>query len=138
VVSLAQREGVVFTSARPGARLSPLQDADALDFTQPIVSVSLGLPAVFVFGGTPAATDQLAFGSTLSGTLRLQGGVSAETNGLVQVFLVGSALPQLDEPAESDPWRGLTASPRAVGVGVASPVPSRLAATWPYRLSPQQ
>ena len=36
---------------RPGSRLSLHQDADELDVTQPIVSVSLGLPAVFLFGG---------------------------------------------------------------------------------------
>jgi alkylated DNA repair protein (DNA oxidative demethylase) len=36
---------------RPGTRLSLHQDADELDFTQPIVSVSLGLPATFLFGG---------------------------------------------------------------------------------------
>jgi alkylated DNA repair protein (DNA oxidative demethylase) len=35
----------------PGARLSLHRDADERDFTQPIVSVSLGLPAVFLFGG---------------------------------------------------------------------------------------
>ncbi|MER2529951.1 MAG: DNA oxidative demethylase AlkB [Candidatus Competibacter denitrificans] len=35
----------------PGARLSLHQDKDERDFTQPIVSVSLGLPAVFLFGG---------------------------------------------------------------------------------------
>ncbi len=35
----------------PGARLSLHQDRDERDMTQPIVSVSLGLPAVFVFGG---------------------------------------------------------------------------------------
>jgi alkylated DNA repair protein (DNA oxidative demethylase) len=35
----------------PGARLSLHQDRDERDFGQPIVSVSLGLPAVFVFGG---------------------------------------------------------------------------------------
>lgn len=35
----------------PGARLSLHQDRNERDFTQPIVSVSLGLPAVFVFGG---------------------------------------------------------------------------------------
>ncbi|MEI2741938.1 MAG: DNA oxidative demethylase AlkB [Candidatus Competibacter sp.] len=37
---------------RPGARLSLHQDKDERDFTQPIVSVSLGLPAVFLFGGS--------------------------------------------------------------------------------------
>jgi alkylated DNA repair protein (DNA oxidative demethylase) len=35
----------------PGARLSLHQDKDERDFTQPIVSVSLGLPATFQFGG---------------------------------------------------------------------------------------
>jgi alkylated DNA repair protein (DNA oxidative demethylase) len=36
----------------PGARMSLHQDRDERDFTAPIVSVSLGLPAVFLFGGT--------------------------------------------------------------------------------------
>jgi len=35
----------------PGSRLSLHRDADERDFTQPIASVSLGLPAVFLFGG---------------------------------------------------------------------------------------
>jgi alkylated DNA repair protein (DNA oxidative demethylase) len=35
----------------PGAKLSLHQDKDERDFTQPIVSVSLGIPAVFLFGG---------------------------------------------------------------------------------------
>lgn len=35
----------------PGARLTPHQDRNERDFRQPIVSVSLGLPAVFQFGG---------------------------------------------------------------------------------------
>jgi DNA oxidative demethylase len=34
-----------------GARLSLHQDKDEKDFSQPIVSVSLGIPAVFQFGG---------------------------------------------------------------------------------------
>lgn len=34
-----------------GTRLSLHQDKDERDFAQPIVSVSLGLPAVFLFGG---------------------------------------------------------------------------------------
>jgi DNA oxidative demethylase len=36
---------------QPGARLSLHRDADERDTTQPIVSVSLGLPATFLFGG---------------------------------------------------------------------------------------
>jgi DNA oxidative demethylase len=39
----------------PGARLSLHQDRDERDFTQPIVSVSLGLPALFLFGGPKRA-----------------------------------------------------------------------------------
>ncbi len=35
----------------PGTRLSLHQDRDERDFSQPIVSVSLGLPAVFLWGG---------------------------------------------------------------------------------------
>jgi alkylated DNA repair protein (DNA oxidative demethylase) len=35
----------------PGTKLSLHQDKDEHDFTQPIVSVSLGLPATFLFGG---------------------------------------------------------------------------------------
>jgi len=36
----------------PGARLSLHQDRNERDFARPIVSVSLGLAAVFLFGGT--------------------------------------------------------------------------------------
>lgn len=35
----------------PGAKLSLHQDKDELDYDAPIVSISLGLPAVFLFGG---------------------------------------------------------------------------------------
>ena len=36
---------------QPGARMSSHQDKDEDDFGAPIVSVSLGLPAIFLFGG---------------------------------------------------------------------------------------
>lgn len=36
---------------QPGARMSLHQDKDENDFGAPIVSVSLGLPAIFLFGG---------------------------------------------------------------------------------------
>jgi alkylated DNA repair protein (DNA oxidative demethylase) len=39
----------------PGARLSLHQDKNERDFTRPIVSVSLGLPATFLFGGSDRA-----------------------------------------------------------------------------------
>jgi len=35
----------------PGARMSLHQDKDEQDYGAPIVSVSLGMPAVFLFGG---------------------------------------------------------------------------------------
>ncbi len=35
----------------PGAKMSLHQDKNEQDYSQPIVSVSLGLPAVFLFGG---------------------------------------------------------------------------------------
>lgn len=37
---------------QPGARMSLHQDRDERDFGSPIVSVSLGLPAIFLFGGS--------------------------------------------------------------------------------------
>ena len=40
---------------QPGNRLSLHQDRDERDFGAPIVSVSFGLPAVFVFGGSKRA-----------------------------------------------------------------------------------
>lgn len=43
----------------PGTRLSLHQDKDEHDFTQPIVSVSLGLPATFLFGGLDRADKTL-------------------------------------------------------------------------------
>jgi len=36
---------------QPGARMSLHQDKDEQDFGEPIVSVSLGIPAIFLFGG---------------------------------------------------------------------------------------
>jgi DNA oxidative demethylase len=40
----------------PGAKMSLHQDRDEEDFSAPIVSVSLGLPAIFLFGG-PKRSD---------------------------------------------------------------------------------
>jgi alkylated DNA repair protein (DNA oxidative demethylase) len=42
----------------PGARLTLHQDKDENDFRAPIVSVSLGLPAVFLFGGNARKDKQ--------------------------------------------------------------------------------
>jgi alkylated DNA repair protein (DNA oxidative demethylase) len=43
----------------PGARMSLHQDINERDFTQPIVSVSLGLPARFLFGGAQRSDKPL-------------------------------------------------------------------------------
>jgi alkylated DNA repair protein (DNA oxidative demethylase) len=40
----------------PGTRLTLHQDRNERDFAQPIVSVSLGLPAIFLFGGDERRT----------------------------------------------------------------------------------
>lgn len=44
-------EACLINRYEPGAKLSLHQDKDELDFNAPIVSVSLGLPAIFLFGG---------------------------------------------------------------------------------------
>jgi DNA oxidative demethylase len=60
-LAVAAAEAAGFSGFRPdaclvnryaaGARLSLHQDRDERDFDQPIVSVSLGLPAIFLWGG---------------------------------------------------------------------------------------
>jgi alkylated DNA repair protein (DNA oxidative demethylase) len=47
---------------QPGARMSLHQDKDELDFGAPIVSVSLGLPAIFLFGGLKRSDKARRFG----------------------------------------------------------------------------
>ena len=46
-----QPDACLINRYEPGARLTVHQDKDEHDFHQPIVSVSLGLPATFLFGG---------------------------------------------------------------------------------------
>ncbi|WP_408834575.1 DNA oxidative demethylase AlkB [Acidocella sp.] len=54
----------------PGAKMALHQDRDEADFTAPIVSVSLGLPAVFLWGGMqrtgPIAKIPLASGDVVA------------------------------------------------------------------------
>ena len=52
-----QPDACLINRYEPGAKLSLHQDKDEKDFTAPIVSVSLGLPAVFLFG-TPRRSDR--------------------------------------------------------------------------------
>jgi DNA oxidative demethylase len=44
-------DSCLINSYNPGAKMSLHQDKDEKDFSQPIVSVSLGLPAIFLIGG---------------------------------------------------------------------------------------
>lgn len=57
----------------PGAKLSRHQDKDERDYDQPIVSVSLGIPAVFLFGGLKRA-DKTARLSVKHGDVVVWGG----------------------------------------------------------------
>ena len=57
----------------PGARMALHQDRDECDFTAPIVSVSLGLPATFLFGGAERA-DKAARIPLLHGDVVVWGG----------------------------------------------------------------
>ncbi|MDP1838325.1 MAG: DNA oxidative demethylase AlkB [Reyranella sp.] len=57
----------------PGTRLSPHQDRDEADFGHPIVSVSLGLPATFQFGG-PRRADPLKKVALCHGDVVVWGG----------------------------------------------------------------
>lgn len=59
----------------PGARMSLHQDKNERDFTQPIVSVSLGLPATFIFGGA-LRTDRAQRMRLESGDVVVWGGPS--------------------------------------------------------------
>lgn len=58
----------------PGSRLSLHQDKDERDFNAPIVSVSLGMPAVFLFGGHKR-TDKAARIPLMHGDVVVWGGV---------------------------------------------------------------
>ena len=67
----------------PGARLSLHQDKDELDFGAPIVSVSLGLPAIFLFGGLKRSDKTRRF--------RLEHGDVAVWGGPARLFFHGIA-----------------------------------------------
>lgn len=48
-------DGCLINRYEPGTKLSLHQDRNERDYDQPIVSVSLGIPAVFLFGGLKRA-----------------------------------------------------------------------------------
>lgn len=59
----------------PGARLTLHQDRNERDYTAPIVSVSLGLPAVFLFGGARRSDRPLRL-PLASGDVAVWGGAA--------------------------------------------------------------
>jgi DNA oxidative demethylase len=67
----------------PGAKMSLHQDKDELDFGAPIVSVSLGLPATFMFGGLKRSDKPRRF--------RLEHGDVAVWGGPSRLFFHGVA-----------------------------------------------
>ena len=67
----------------PGAKMSLHQDKDELDFGAPIVSVSLGLPAIFRFGGLKRSDKPRRF--------RLEHGDIAVWGGPSRLFYHGVA-----------------------------------------------
>jgi alkylated DNA repair protein (DNA oxidative demethylase) len=67
----------------PGARMSLHQDRDERDFAAPIVSVSLGLPAIFLFGGARRADKPARY--------RLQHGDVVVWGGPSRLFFHGVA-----------------------------------------------
>lgn len=60
---------------QPGAKMGLHQDKDELDFGQPIVSVSLGVPATFQFGG-PRRSDRPVNAILGSGDVVVWGGAA--------------------------------------------------------------
>ncbi|WP_083228770.1 DNA oxidative demethylase AlkB [Bordetella sp. H567] len=68
-------EACLINLYRPGARLTLHQDRDELDLHAPIVSVSLGLPATFLFGGLQRADRPRRF-PLVHGDVAVWGGPS--------------------------------------------------------------
>jgi DNA oxidative demethylase len=68
---------------QPGARMSLHQDRDEHDFGAPIVSVSLGLPAIFLFGGLKRSDKPQRY--------RLEHGDIAVWGGPARLFFHGVA-----------------------------------------------
>src|SRR5262245_55154042 len=67
----------------PGAKMSLHQDRDEEDFAAPIVSISLGLPAIFLFGGAKRSDKPQRY--------RLEHGDVVVWGGLSRLFFHGVA-----------------------------------------------
>ncbi len=70
-----QPDSCLINRYEPGTKLSLHQDQDERDYSQPIVSVSLGLPATFLFGG-PKRGDPTAKFPLVHGDIAVWGGPS--------------------------------------------------------------
>ena len=70
-----QPDACLINCYEPGARLSLHQDKDERDHDAPVVSVSLGLPAVFLFGG-PRREDKTRPLPLVHGDVVVWGGAS--------------------------------------------------------------
>ena len=70
-----QPDACLINRYEPGARMTLHQDKDEPDFSAPIVSVSLGLPATFQFGGL-TRKERPARYALLSGDVVVWGGPS--------------------------------------------------------------
>jgi alkylated DNA repair protein (DNA oxidative demethylase) len=70
-----QPDACLINQYAPGAKLSLHQDKDELDLRAPIVSLSLGLPAVFLFG-TPQRSDRQQRYRLVHGDVVVWGGPS--------------------------------------------------------------
>jgi alkylated DNA repair protein (DNA oxidative demethylase) len=70
-----QPDSCLINRYEPGTKLSLHQDQDEKDYSQPIVSVSLGLPATFLFGG-PKRGDPTARFPLQHGDIAVWGGPS--------------------------------------------------------------
>lgn len=68
-------ESCLINTYLPGAKLSLHQDKDEKDLSAPIVSVSLGLPAVFLFGGAKRSDKPHRY-RLMHGDVVVWGGVS--------------------------------------------------------------
>ncbi|MBI2725023.1 MAG: DNA oxidative demethylase AlkB [Polaromonas sp.] len=85
-------DACLVNSYQPGAKLSLHQDRDEADMAAPIVSVSLGLPATFLFG-TERRADKPQRYRLLSGDVVVWGGASRLAyHGIAQLPDGGHAL----------------------------------------------
>ena len=107
---------------QPGARMSLHQDKDELDFGAPIVSVSLGLPAIFLFGGLKRSDKPQPVSA---GAWRHRGVGRAGAAGVSRRRAAGRRRARLDGPAahQSDVSQGALSARASVPHAIAAAFP---------------